>query len=332
MVARHLAHHNYTVAWVCVLACEVDAARALLDEEDDPLEPLFGDNNVYVLGRMWKLNVVIASPSIRGDTPMGQAVAHLIRTFHNIRFGLLVGVGGGAPDLAHLDPSNDIRLGDVVVSYPTGKHGGVINYNAPSWKDENSPEIESRLTAPPNALMSGVERLQCDHRFSKGKEKMLSNVEVAFTRLTEVHHYPIHYSVPGHDPDQLFNAVYNHVGGKSDCGRCDPGEIIKRAQRTKDEPQVHYGLIASADRDVNSTKLRDLLRNSWGVACLEMEAGGSLIDFPCVFIRGISDYCDTHRSDEWQPYAAASASAYAKDLLRLMGPEQVGGIRLAQGP
>lgn len=45
------------------------------------------------------------------------------RTFPQIRIGLLVGIGGGIPDLAK---GVDIRLGDVVVSQPAGEYGGVI--------------------------------------------------------------------------------------------------------------------------------------------------------------------------------------------------------------
>jgi len=38
-------------------------------------------------------------------------------------------------------------------------------------------------------------------------------------------------------------------------------------------------------------------------------------DFPCLVIRGICDYSDTHKNKEWQGYAAMAAAAYAKDLL-----------------
>jgi nucleoside phosphorylase len=31
-------------------------------------------------------------------------------------------------------------------------------------------------------------------------------------------------------------------------------------------------------------------------------------------IRGISDYCDTHKNDIWHGYAAAVAAAYARQL------------------
>lgn len=41
--------------------------------------------------------------------------------FPNVRFCLLVGVGGGCPDPK--DHSKDVRLGDVVVSEPKGNRG-----------------------------------------------------------------------------------------------------------------------------------------------------------------------------------------------------------------
>ena len=49
--------------------------------------------------------------------------------------------------------------------------------------------------------------------------------------------------------------------------------------------------------------------------CFEMEAAGLVDSFPCLVIRGVSDYADSHKNDRWQGYAAAVASAYAKELL-----------------
>jgi hypothetical protein len=46
-----------------------------------------------------------------------------LRSFPLIRFGLMVGIAGGAPTDSH-----DIRLGDVVVSLPIGRTGGVIHH------------------------------------------------------------------------------------------------------------------------------------------------------------------------------------------------------------
>ena len=46
-------------------------------------------------------------------------------------------------------------------------------------------------------------------------------------------------------------------------------------------------------------------------------------NFPCLVIRGICNYSDTHKNKNWQPYAAATAAAYAKELLWVIAPVQV---------
>jgi nucleoside phosphorylase len=54
-----------------------------------------------------------------------------------------------------------------------------------------------------------------------------------------------------------------------------------------------------------------------------MEAAGLMDDFPCLVIRGICDYADSHKNKRWQPYAAATAAAYAKELLNVISATQV---------
>lgn len=68
---------------------------------------------------------------------------------------------------------------------------------------------------------------------------------------------------------------------------------------------------------------RDKLVSEMGALCFEMEAAGLMNHFPCLVIRGICDYADSHKNDEWQGYAAMSAAAYAKDLLCRIAPQQV---------
>jgi nucleoside phosphorylase len=53
--------------------------------------------------------------------------------------------------------------------------------------------------------------------------------------------------------------------------------------------------------------------------CSEMEAAGALADFPCIVIRGISDYCDSHKNNQWHGYAAA----YARQLFFYMPIDEV---------
>lgn len=54
------------------------------------------------------------------------------------------------------------------------------------------------------------------------------------------------------------------------------------------------------------------------IICVEMEAAGLMDSFPCLVIRGICDYADSHKNKKWQPYAAATAAAYMKELLSVI--------------
>jgi nucleoside phosphorylase len=68
---------------------------------------------------------------------------------------------------------------------------------------------------------------------------------------------------------------------------------------------------------------RDRLAEEFGVLCFEMEAAGLMDNFPCLVIRGICDYADSHKNKDWQGYAAATATGYAKDLLSVVSVAQV---------
>lgn len=96
---------------------------------------------------------------------------------------------------------------------------------------------------------------------------------------------------------------------------------------------MHYGLIASGNRVMKDGIERDRLSLSLGgVICFEMEAAGVMMvdDFECIVIRGISDYADSHKNDIWQPYAAAAAAAFAKEMLQYHETqEQVSSGKLA---
>ena len=124
--ARSLHHHDYTVGWVCALPLEMAAAKAMLDEIHPGLPTSPNDQNTYVLGKIHAHNVVIAClPSgVYGTASAATVASQMLFSFQSIRFGLMVGIGGGAPTKEF-----DIRLGDMVVSKPTGCFGGVVQYD-----------------------------------------------------------------------------------------------------------------------------------------------------------------------------------------------------------
>lgn len=110
----------------------------------------------------------------------------------------------------------------------------------------------------------------------------------------------------------------------SSCGSSG-SSVIARSVRGDDEhdPAIHYGLIASANQLIKDALLRDKLAKEKTVLCFEMEAGGLMNNFPCLVIRGICDYADTHKNKQWHGYAAMTAAAYAKDVLKRIAPSKV---------
>jgi ankyrin repeat protein len=67
-------------------------------------------------------------------------------------------------------------------------------------------------------------------------------------------------------------------------------------------------------------KTRDDIAQRLSALCFEMEAAGMMDNLQCLPIRGICDYSDSHKNKDWQDYAAATAAAYARELLEGLPP------------
>jgi nucleoside phosphorylase len=123
--------------------------------------------------------------------------------------------------------------------------------------------------------------------------------------------------------DALFEASYEHVGGDT-CDSCSKDRIVKRQPRGSQEFVVHYGTIASGNQVMRDGAARDRVSLELGsVLCFEMEAAGLMNSFPCLAIRGICDYSDSHKNKKWQAYAAGTAAAYAKEFLSVVPATEV---------
>ena len=300
MECRRLDLREYTIAWLCALPVELSAAQILLDQTHARLPYDSNDDTQYTVGSIGDHNVVIGCLSA-GQIGMGSAatVATRMRAkFPNLRFGLMVGVGGGVPG------SEDVRLGDVVVSQPYADRGGVIQYDF--GKSESGRFIHTGfLSAPPQALLQALSHLQALH--------FRENNIATHLAVVEMH---ANFGRPRPESDVLFKPTYDHIRGEKTCEKCDRSETMERKPREVNHVFVHYGTIASGNRVIKDAKERDSLSSKFrGVLCFEMEAAGLLNNWPCLVIRGICDYADSHKNDEWKPYAAGVAAAYAKELL-----------------
>ena len=124
-------------------------------------------------------------------------------------------------------------------------------------------------------------------------------------------------------PDDLFESTYHHTLGET-CLNCSRERLVLRKPRIDEEPLVYYGNIASGNQVIKSGTERDRISSEFGgVLCFEMEAVGLMNSFPCLVIRGICDYADSHKNKSWQRYAAATAAAYTKELLSILNAAEI---------
>jgi nucleoside phosphorylase len=316
-----MEHKDYTVGWICALPTETAAAQGMLDQRHSTLRSRLHDSNNYVFGRIGDHNVVITClPSgVMGTISAAKVVTQMLSTFTGLRFGLMVGIGGGVPSKEH-----DIRLGDVVVSKPTGTFGGVIQYDFGKTVQEGKFTRTGSLNRPPDVLLTALTNLEAKH--------MMEGHKVTQYISEMIGEYPImatQFMCPGIQYDSLYRADYDHPGGHETCSQCDASKLIDRETRSPEDLVIHYGLIASGDQVMRHGATRDRLRQDLDILCFEMEAAGLMDSFPCLVIRGISDYADSHKNKRWQAYAAATAAAYAKELLSITPNNQVADARSA---
>ncbi|KAL4901265.1 hypothetical protein BDW74DRAFT_187736 [Aspergillus multicolor] len=310
---------EYRVGWICALSVECAAAESMLDTVHPPLAIHEYDRNTYIFGSISGHNVVIAClPSGIYGTTSASVVANDMRmSFPYMRFCLIVGIAGGAPSAQY-----DIRLGDVVVSRPIPGFSGVIQYDYGKALEGGELVHTGSLDKPPMALLTAIARLQAYHELHGNS--ILNLHEGALRKHPRLRSK---FKAPPTADDILFKPQYRHAE-TCDFERCEeryPDLLEDRPPRRSKRPQVFYGLIACANQVMRDAIKRDTLSQRHGILCFEMEAAGIMDAFPCLVIKGICDYCDSHKNKRWQGYAAISAAAYAKELLSFIPSSSVAG-------
>ncbi|PON26759.1 kinesin [Trichoderma gamsii] len=312
LTPERLTNNSYTVGWICALDVELAASVAMLDYEHPKLSQVQGDTNTYVLGQIDQHNIVLTClPSgTTGTNAAANAATNMLRSFPSIRFCLMVGIGGGAPSVSSDDPCGDIRLGDVVISCPSANSGGVLQYDFGKTMSEGKFIQTGVLNKTSIVLSSSVSTLRARHRIEE------SRIPQYIARMLKSNRkMQREFSHPGLEHDQLFRADYEHPNGAPTCHSCDIEVLLLRKSRGNTNAIIHYGLIGSANQVMRHGATRDKLRDEKNIICFEMEAAGLMDVFPCLVIRGICDYADSHKNKNWQPYAAVTAAACAKEVL-----------------
>ncbi|KHN96246.1 Nucleoside phosphorylase domain protein [Metarhizium album ARSEF 1941] len=335
------SRRDIETAIICALTLEADAVEAVFDNYCDASSygKLEGDTNAYSIGLIGRHCVVLVHMPSMGKSNAATVAANCRATFPEIRLALLVGICGGVP----LVNGAEILLGDVVISE------GIIQYDfgrqyADGFRRKSGPfDTTSKPTAEIRSLLSKVKGLRGHKRL---KDRTRHHISVLQDRLGSWATYP------GIAEDQLFEPTYRHkhrkplacpgcvdIGGDvsracelariSTCEtlKCDPGRLIVRQRHAAINSQrvtrgqevaqslVHFGLFASGDRVMKSAEDRDKIAKSEGIIAFEMEGAGVWDTFPCLIIKGICDYSDSHKNKKWQRYAAVTAAACLKAFL-----------------
>jgi nucleoside phosphorylase len=318
MPANRLRHDDYPIGVICALAVEKVAFVAMLDEKHEPLQTPKDDENNYTFGRIRNHNIVVAClpAGLTGNNSAATVAKDMLRSFQ-IKIGLMVGVGGGV-----WSQKVDIRLGDVIISQPDGTYGGVVQWDF-GKEEANGFKRTGSLNKPPRLLLNAVQDVKAKHM--KEGVRLAEHVSIMIQRNPNLAH---EFDYQGLENDCLYKSAYRHVGDGT-CDECDIEQIIKRPPRFRTSPKPYYGNIASGNKVVKSGKIRDQVSKGLGVICFEMEAAGLMDSFPCLVIRGICDYADSHKDKRWQPYAAATAAAYAKELIGVLRKQGVDELKPA---
>jgi nucleoside phosphorylase len=293
---RTFTHGDYTVGWICALPeSELVAAMAMLDEEHPDLPAIDPhDSNSYVLGRIGDHNVVVAClpAETTGKVSAATVAKDMIRSFPAVRFGLMVGIGGGAPyygaagignrmkvqeteDSEESDDNpediRDIRLGDVVISLHSKSSDAVVQYDF--GKSEKEFILGGgKLNKPPSIVLSAVARLRAQHKL-KGHNNISKTLETMVSTRPAL---AKEFQYPGSQKDYLFKSEIVHQSGKKTCKACRSldSNLVNRDHRPDSSPRLHYGTIGSADQVMKNALLRDKWAREKSIICFEMEAAG----------------------------------------------------------
>ncbi len=290
-----------TIGIITALPKEYAAVNVLLENKNDKYNvPGSGAGRRYCLGEIpseegTKHSLVLANAGMGNNNAAAKA-AILLEHFSNVKAIIMVGIAGGVPNIDKID--DHVRLGDIVVS----NEYGVIQYD--NIKKETQRTIFRNPPRPPCAsLLEAAKYLEAGELL--GNRPWEKYIDQALSRLGTFR--------PSEDRDVLHSSD-------------NQKEIVKHPddiRRIKDQPRIFIGPIASANTLQKDPKARDELHEKFGVKAIEMEASGIADaawnrEVGYLVIRGICDYCDSHKNDDWQQYAAVVAAAYMRALIESM--------------
>ncbi|KAL6886899.1 nucleoside phosphorylase domain-containing protein [Trichoderma evansii] len=339
---RH--REDFQVAIICALPVEYDAVSLLFDqfwdEEDEPYGCAPGDTNTYTTGKIGNHNVVLALLPSMGIAAGAGSAASLRSSYSSLKIAFLVEICGGVP----IAGQDEVLLGDVIISKTVVKHTLGRQYpNAFVTKDTVGDSLDRQSKAV-RTLIASFETELGKRRLRQKARQCLKELQNA--AIQEGHRH--NYQYPGTSEDKLFAATYRHKhwGFQADncnCNeqidsfcdeavhascvelRCDEERLVPRKclemkknmePDNKHCPEIFIGYVASGDTVMKSGEHRDQIAKQQNIIAFEMEGAGVWDEVPCIIVKGVCDYADSHKNKMWQPFAAATAASVLKAMLR----------------
>lgn len=288
---------EYQIGWIGALPIEAATAQEMLNKNFGTLEEQdSADTNIYTLGWIGKHYVVITC--LRGQYGITSATTvanHMMRTFsRSLWIRLIVGIRGGIPSA-----TNDIQLGDIVISYPTSVCGGVFQHDMGEIGKDRKLTHTGLCNSPPRLILVAVNKVRTNMLINDPLYP--SYIKKAIQKNARTWQ---NFNRPNLQQDWLFQIQYEHPAISGSCDDCLVEWEVLRCEREDSELQPYYGIIVSGNAVIKHGRTREWLWEDTGALCFEIEAAGLMADFPCIIIRGICDYADSHKNKQWQGYAA----------------------------
>ena len=293
-----------TVGIVTALANEHAAMLAMLDQPVRWSIPGRGAGLVYYLDEIAAhdggRHVVALALADMGNNSAATRGSQLLQHFPHVEAILMVGIAGGVPNPDKA--SEHVRLGDVVVS----DRFGVVQYDFIK-KTAKINLVRSSPRPPHPRLLEAARLLEAD--------------AVAGARPWEADVQRAAHLEGATRPDMSTDVLLSSRA---------PFQALKHPsdrKRIEGQPRIFFGPIASANTLLKDPVTRDRLREQHGAKAVEMEGSGIAdatwqAGVGYLVVRGICDYCDKNKNDDWHMYAAVVAAAYARAVLERMASDR----------
>lgn len=341
---------DFLIAIICALPREADAVTLLFDkfwdDEGDVFGRAKGDTNTYVTGRIGIHDVVLVTAPAMGTTNATSMATCLRLSFPGVKLSLLIGVCGGVPKI----DGRDVFLGDVVISRALVQFDYGRQYPGHFEVKKSVDDSLGRANKEIRSLLASLES-----EFGRRRLETKARVHLASLQEAAIHERRrVKYSYPGMIKDRLYRPSYRHqhqtscdncYGSESICEvakkaacedlGCSDAYLVNRERPDGDgrnDLTLYIGCLGSGNTVMKSGEDRDRISAEHGIIAFEMEGAGAWDEIPCIVVKGVCDFSDSHKNKAWQDYAAATAAAVGKALMeRYTREDGEGNAAQAQG-